>query len=48
MNRRTKNKSGMNKATYELMAYYEAFEADFRVVFKTLMLRSEKFIENFN
>lgn len=48
MNRRTKNKSGMDKATYELMEHYEAFEADFRVVFKTLMQRSEKFIENFN
>ena len=48
MNRRTKNKSGMNKATYELMEHYETFEADFRVVFKTLILHSEKFIENFN
>jgi acyl carrier protein phosphodiesterase len=48
MNRRTKNKSGMDKATYELMEYYEAFEADFRVVFKTLMQRSEKFIKYFN
>ena len=48
MNRRTKNKSGMDKATYELMDYYEAFEADFRVVFRTLMQRSEKFIKYFN
>jgi len=48
MNRRTKNKSGMDKATYELMEYYEAFEADFRIVFRTLMQRSEKFIKYFN
>lgn len=48
MNRRTKNKSGMDKATYELMEYYEEFEADFRVVFQTLMQRSEKFIKYFN
>jgi acyl carrier protein phosphodiesterase len=48
MNRRTKNKSGMDKATYELIEYYEAFEADFRVVFRTLMQRSEKFIKYFN
>ena len=47
MNRRTKNKSGMDKATYELMEYYEAVEADFRIVFRTLMQRSEKFIKYF-
>ena len=48
MNKRIKNKSEMDKATYELMEYYEAFEADFRVVFRTLMQRSEKFIKYFN
>lgn len=48
MNRRTKGKSGMHQAKRELMANYDAFEADFKLVFKNLMLVSKGFILEFN
>lgn len=47
MNRRTKGKSGMHQATHELMTHYDAFEADFKLVFKDLMLVSKDFILEF-
>ena len=47
MNRRTKGKSGMHKAMHELMAHYDAFETDFKLVFKDLMLVSKDFILEF-
>lgn len=36
MNRRTKNLSGMNNATYELITYYSEFEQEFTEFFKEL------------
>ena len=47
MNRRTKNRSGMDKAGKDLRAYYKAFEADFRVVFKDLQILSDSFLKEF-
>ena len=47
MNRRTKGKSGMHQAMRELMAHYDAFESDFKLVFKDLMLVSKYFILEF-
>ena len=47
MNRRTKGKSGMHLAIRELMAHYDAFESDFKLVFKDLMLVSKDFILEF-
>lgn len=47
MNRRTNGKSGMHQAMRELMAYYDAFESDFKLVFKDLMLVSKDFILEF-
>ena len=44
MNRRTKNKSGMDKAGYELRKYYSLFEADFKVVMKDLQKLSTEFL----
>lgn len=37
MNRRTKNKSGMNTATVELKAFYSEFEAEFTSFFEELI-----------
>ncbi|WP_026755255.1 ACP phosphodiesterase [Sediminibacter sp. Hel_I_10] len=37
MNRRTKNRSGMNTATVELLQYYTEFEMEFESFFKELM-----------
>ncbi|WP_339624665.1 ACP phosphodiesterase [uncultured Winogradskyella sp.] len=42
MNRRTKDRSKMNEATKELKEHYEAFEEDFTIFFKELMLFSTK------
>ena len=42
MNRRTKNISGMNKATAELQQFYPEFEAEFESFFLELMLFSKK------
>ena len=47
MNRRTNRKSGMHQAMRELMAHYDAFESDFKLVFKDLMLVSKDFILEF-
>ncbi|MEC8723861.1 MAG: ACP phosphodiesterase [Bacteroidota bacterium] len=47
MNRRTKGKSGMQQAMCELMVHYDAFESDFKLVFKDLMLVSKDFILEF-
>lgn len=44
MNRRTKNKSGMDKAGYELRAFYSLFEADFELVMKDLQKLSLDFL----
>jgi len=41
MNRRTKHKSGMNKATNELKEYYSEFEDEFTLFFEDLMSTSE-------
>ena len=37
MNRRTKNKSGMNLATNELKMYYSEFENEFTLFFEELI-----------
>ena len=44
MNRRTKNKSGMDKAGHELRKFYSLFEADFKVVMKDLQKLSNDFL----
>ncbi len=41
MNRRTKNRSGMNTATVELLQYYTEFEMEFESFFKELMQFSQ-------
>ena len=46
MNRRTKNRSGMDKAGQELKEFYTLFEADFRVVMKDLQILSDEFLES--
>jgi len=46
MNRRTKNRSGMDKAGQELKEFYTLFEADFRVVMKDLQILSDDFLES--
>lgn len=43
MNRRTKGKSRMHLAIRGLMAHYDTFEFDFKLVFKDLMLVSKYF-----
>ena len=43
MNRRTKLRSGMDKAGEDLRMYYKEFEADFRIVFKDLQILSDTF-----
>jgi acyl carrier protein phosphodiesterase len=45
MNRRTKFKSEMNKATFELVTFYEAFENEFTEFFKELMNFTNKKLE---
>lgn len=45
MNRRTKNRSGMDKAGYELREYYSLFEADFKLVMKDLQKLSTDFLK---
>ena len=44
MNRRTKNRSGMDSAGEELRAFYSLFEADFKLVMKDLQQLSEHFL----
>jgi len=44
MNRRTKNRSGMDKAGQELKEFYTLFEADFRLVMKDLQTLSDDFL----
>ena len=44
MNRRTKNKSGMDKAGQELREFYSLFEADFELVMKDLQKLSFDFL----
>ena len=44
MNRRTKNRSGMDKAGQELKEFYALFEADFRLVMNDLQLLSNDFL----
>src|SRR5690606_21847801 len=41
MNRRTKNRSGMNEAVHELEVFYEAFEAEFTHFFNELIVFSQ-------
>lgn len=41
MNHRTKNKSGMNTATEELLVFYEEFETEFTAFFKEIRMFSE-------
>lgn len=46
MNRRTKHKSNMNKATTELVTYYDEFEQEFTLFFEELIVFSKtKLIE---
>jgi len=45
MNRRTKNRSGMDKAGFELREYYSLFEADFKLVMKDLQKLSTDFLK---
>lgn len=45
MNRRTKGRSGMNKATIELQAFYTEFENDFSIVYNDLKQMSQSFLE---
>ena len=46
MNRRTKNRSSMNEAVYELQAFYTEFESEFSAFFDELITFSkEKLIE---
>ena len=48
MNRRTKNRSGMDNAGQELKEFYTLFEADFRLVMKDLQALSSDFLANYN
>ena len=48
MNRRTKNRSGMDKAGQELKEFYALFEADFRLVMKDLQELSSRFLTDNN
>ncbi|OEK08368.1 ACP phosphodiesterase [Flavivirga aquatica] len=46
MNRRTKNRSNMNEAIYELEEFYKEFEREFSIFFDELIISSkEKLIE---
>ncbi len=44
MNRRTKNRSGMDTAGQELRKYYALFEADFKLVFRDLQKLSTDYL----
>jgi len=44
MNRRTKNRSGMDKAGQELKEFYTLFEVDFKLVMKDLQKLSNDFL----
>ncbi|MDB9954523.1 acyl carrier protein phosphodiesterase [Flavobacteriaceae bacterium] len=44
MNRRTKNRSGMDKAGQELKEFYTLFEVDFKLVMKDLQTLSDDFL----
>lgn len=46
MNRRTKNRSGMDKAGEDLKTFYNDFEADFKLVLKDLQVLSDDFLEH--
>lgn len=46
MNRRTKNKSGMDTATVELREFYSEFESEFTSFFKELIDFSETVLKN--
>ena len=48
MNRRTKNRSGMDKAGQELKEFYPLFEADFKLVMKDLQTLSGNFLTDNN
>ena len=42
MNRRTRNRSGMDRAVVDLKAFYDEFEAEFRLFFNELIHFAEK------
>ncbi|WP_047545749.1 ACP phosphodiesterase [Psychroserpens sp. Hel_I_66] len=46
MNRRTKNKSGMNTATIELQEYYTEFEEEFTSFFEELIIFSTQTLQD--
>ncbi len=48
MNKRTKNKSGMNEAIVELETFYSAFETEFTTFFEELIIASQEKIEELN
>jgi len=48
MNRRTKNRSEMDKAGRELKEFYTFFEADFKLVMKDLQELSSRFLTDNN
>lgn len=48
MNRRTKNRSGMNEAVFELQAYYKEFEAEFSSFFNELIHSSKQKLDALN
>ena len=48
MNRRTKNRSRMDKAGRELKEFYTLFEADFKLVMKDLQTLSGNFLADNN
>ena len=45
MNRRTKNRSGMDKAVHELQQFYNEFETEFSVFFDELIIFSKQKLE---
>jgi len=46
MNRRTKNRSGMDTAGQELKEFYTLFEADFKLVMNDLQTLSKDFLSS--
>ncbi|KAB1070343.1 acyl carrier protein phosphodiesterase [Tamlana sp. s12] len=48
MNRRTKNRSGMNEAVFELQEYYNEFEAEFSSFFDELIRSSKQKLDALN
>ncbi len=48
MNRRTKNRSGMHEAIYELELFYEEFENEFTLFFDELMAFSKNKLQELN